>query len=223
MPVPKLVYTETRQLTGWRKAHDYIRFYFWWWVNRIYTRTWFWLRIRGDQYIPTEGAALLAANHLSYLDANVISAASPRKVSFMIAREYYESVFLKWMCEFLGCIPVNRTGEDLGAVKDALRKLKNGMLLGCFPEGGISKTGEMEEAKHGIALLALRTGVTVVPVYLKGYRLQSLSRSFFTPKRASINIGKPLTFEGEDYKDRESLARVTNRIVEAIRALDDEG
>jgi 1-acyl-sn-glycerol-3-phosphate acyltransferase len=223
MPIPKLVYTETRQLAGWRKAHDYFRFYFWWWVNRIYTRVWFWLKIRGDRHIPTQGAAILAANHLSYLDANVISAASPRKVSFMIAKEYYNSVFLKWMCEFLGCIPVNRTGEDLGAVKDALRKLKSGMLLGCFPEGGISTTGEIEAAKNGIALLALRTGVPVIPIRLKGYRLQSIPRSFFTPKIASIKIGEPLTFEGVDYKDRESLTRVTQRIVDAIRALDEEG
>jgi 1-acyl-sn-glycerol-3-phosphate acyltransferase len=93
------------------------------------------------------------------------------------------------------------------------------MLLGCFPEGGISTSGEMRDAKAGIGLLAVRTGCPVVPIRLSGYRFQSMPKAFFLPKRISIRIGKPLRFEGEDHRDRETLVQVTNRIVEVIEEL----
>lgn len=217
--MPKLYYTETRSLTGWRKTHDVVRFYWWWWVNRIYMRVWFRLSIEGAENIPTSGAAILASNHLSFLDANLISAASPRKISFMIAREWYEHWSIRWMAEFLGCIPVNRSGQDLGAVKTALKDLSQGYLLGCFPEGGISQSGEVQDGKQGVALLAIRSGCPVIPIRLSGYGYQSLPMTFLAPKKIHLTIGKPLAFEGVDPKNREHLARVTEELTEAIRAL----
>ncbi len=220
--MPKLIYTETRSLTGWWKTHDIVRFYWWWWINRIYMRVWFRLSIQGEENIPPSGAAILASNHLSFLDANIISAASPRKISFMIAREWYEHWTIRWMAEFLGCIPVNRSGQDLAAVKTALKHLSRGYLLGCFPEGGISQNGEIQEGKLGVALLAIKSGCPLVPVRLSGYGFQSLSRTFLIPKRIRITIGKPLVFEGVDSKDRDNLERVTVELTEAIRALGDD-
>jgi len=217
--MPQPVYTKTRELAGWRKIHDLFRFYFWWWFNHLYARVCFRLTIEGEENIPTGGAALLTSNHISYLDANIISAASPRKVSFMVAKEYYDSEFLRWMCDFLGCIPVNREEPEIGTVKEALKKLSKGMLVGCFPEGGISTSGEMNDAKAGIGLMAIRTGCPVVPICLSGYRFQSMPKTFFLPKRVSIRIGKPLSFPEEDHRNRESLERVTQRIVDAIKEL----
>jgi len=219
--MPKLIYTETRPLTGWRRTYDVFRFYWWWWVNWIYMRVWFRLSIEGGEYIPISGAAILASNHLSYLDANIISAASPRKVSFMIAREWYEHWTIRWMAEFLGCIPVNRSGQDLGAVKTALKYLSHGYLLGCFPEGGISQDGEMQDGKLGVALLAVKSRCPVIPVRLSGYGYQSLAGTFLIPKRIRITIGKPLVFEGIESKNRENLERVTRELTQAIRVLEE--
>ncbi len=220
--MPKLFYTETRPLTGWRKLHDMARFYWWWWVNRFYMRLFFRLEISGEEWIPSSGSAILVSNHISYLDANIISAASPRKVSFMIAREWYEARLINWMCRFLGCIPVNRSGQDLGAVKSALKGLSQGFLLGCFPEGGISVDGNLQEGKQGVALIALRSGCPMIPVHLSGHCFQSLPATFFLPKKIHIRIGKPILLDGEDPKDRESLARVTRRITDAIQSLADQ-
>lgn len=219
----QLVYTETRELTGWRKAYDVFRFYFWWWFNHLYARIWFGLDIEGAEHIPSQGRAILVSNHLSFLDANIISAASPRKVSFMIAKEYYEMTAIKWMCEFLGCIPVNRSGEDIAAVKDAIRKLNKDFLIGAFPEGGISRSGKLEEPKQGIALIALRTGSPVIPVLLSGYRYQSMWPTFLLPKKVRITVGAPLEFPDEDAKNRESVARVTERIAQSIQELRERG
>ena len=218
--MPKLIYTETRTLTGWRRTHDVLRFYWWWWINRMYMRLWFRLSIDGEENIPASGAAILASNHLSYLDANIISAASPRKVSFMIAREWYEHWTIRWMAEFLGCIPVNRSGQDLGAIKTALKHLSKGYLLGCFPEGGISQSGEMQDGKLGVALLAVKSGCPVVPVRLSGYGYQTLTGTFLKPKRIRISVGKPLVFAGIDSKDRANLERVTDELTQAIRELE---
>jgi 1-acyl-sn-glycerol-3-phosphate acyltransferase len=182
-------------------------------------RLWFGLSIEGAEHIPSSGAAILASNHLSFLDANIVSAASPRKVSFMIAREWYERWPIRWMAEFLGCIPVNRSGQDLGAVKTALKHLSKGYLLGCFPEGGISQDGEIQDGKLGVALMAIKAGCPVVPVRLSGYRYQSLAKTFLIPKRIRIRIGKPLVFEGLDSKNRENLERVTGELTQAIRKL----
>ena len=218
MTVP--VYTVTRELTGWRKTHDVARFYWWWYVNRLYLRLWRRISIEGEENVPREGAAILASNHVSFLDGNVLSAVSPRKVSFMIAREYYEQREFGWMCRFLGCIPVNRTGQDLAAVKGALKQLAQGRLLGCFPEGGISKSGELREARLGLALLALRAAVPVIPVRISGCKFcDSMWQTFLKPRKVSVRIGEPLRFPDLDPKDREALATVTERISRAIHDL----
>ena len=219
----ELVYTETRDLQGFRKKYDVFRFYFWWWFNHLYARIWFGLDIEGEEYIPKKGRGILVSNHLSFLDANIISAASPRKVSFMIAKEYYEMRAIKWMCEFLGCIPVNRSGEDIAAIKGAIKKLNRDFLIGAFPEGGISRSGEMEDPKEGIALIALRTEAPIIPVLLSGYRYQSMFETFLLPKKVSIKIGPPLEFPDVDPKNRESLAEVTQAIAKSIQELRDKG
>ncbi len=220
--MPRLYYTETRPLVGWRKKRDVLRFHWWWWVNRFYMRFWFRLSLTGEENIPTSGPAILTSNHIGFLDAHIISAASPRKVSFMIAREWHDQTGVNWICRFLGCIPVNRSGQDVAAIKGALKALSQGFLLGAFPEGGISESGEMRDSKLGIALLAARSGVPVIPVHLSGYRLQSLPATFLLPKKLGIRIGKPLVFTGEDYKNRESLTRITEEVTEAIRGLGDD-
>jgi 1-acyl-sn-glycerol-3-phosphate acyltransferase len=138
----------------------------------------------------------------------------------MIAREWYESRFIRWMCEFLGCIPVNRNGQDLAAIKTALKHLAKGYLLGCFPEGGISQNGDIQDAKLGVALLAIRAGCPVIPVRLSGYGFQGLLATFLAPKKIRIQLGAPLIFEEVDARERANLELVTNRITQAILSLE---
>ena len=80
----------------------------------------------------------------------------------------------------------------------------------------------MEDPKQGIALIALRTQSPVIPVQLSGYRYQSMFGTFCLPKKIRIKIGRPLEFPGEDAKNRESLARVTERIAKSVQELREE-
>src|SRR5262249_38880302 len=74
------------------------------------------------------------------------------------------------LVKMVECVPVNRTGMDVASVKAALRHLKDGRVLGIFPQGGIRRPGEPLEIREGVGLLALRSGATVIPAYISGTR-----------------------------------------------------
>ncbi|HVR74012.1 MAG TPA: lysophospholipid acyltransferase family protein, partial [Planctomycetota bacterium] len=123
---------------------------------------------RGVDPVPPTGPAILVANHRSGLDPVIMGIVTRRRVRFLMAREYYEAVGLRWMFRALGCIPVNRDGNDLGATKAAMTALRASQVIGIFPQGGIREAGASLEGKSGAALLALRTGAPVVPIFIEG-------------------------------------------------------
>ena len=126
------------------------------------------------------------------------------------------------MVRRIGCIPVNRDGTDLGATKAALRALKNGEVIGIFPQGGIREAEGSLEGKSGVALLALRTGAPVVPFRVEGSpNVPSVLRAVLTPSRMTVRHGPPLRFTptGEGKPSRKELEEVTARILDAVAAL----
>ena len=88
-------------------------------VFRVYCTLWHELRTEGCAPLPESGPAILIANHTCGIDHMLLQAASRRLLGFMIAREYYESRWLHWICSYIGCIPVNRDGRDLAAIRAA--------------------------------------------------------------------------------------------------------
>lgn len=150
----------------------------------------------GKDVVPRAGPAILVANHRSGLDPLLVAVATRRRVHFLMAREYYEVPGLTWAFRALGCIPVNRDGNDLGATKAALKALHAGHVIGIFPQGGIRETAEALEGKAGVALLALRSGAPVVPYYIQGSpALDSVFLALFTPSRSRIFCGSPFSLE----------------------------
>ena len=143
------------------------------WLYRgiqFYCTTWHGLRIKGYAPLPGSGPALLIANHTCGIDHMLLQASSRRLLGFMIAREYYESPWLHGICSHIGCIPVNRDGRDLAAIRAALRALGEGRVLPIFPEGRITPASgrRLGEMRPGSAYLAIRAGVPVVPAYIIG-------------------------------------------------------
>lgn len=119
--------------------------------------------------LPEQGAALLAGNHVSGLDPLLIIAACRRPVRFMIAREEYQRFGLRWFFRAGGCIPVERSGKPEKAFREALAALKQGEVIGIFPEGGIHlSTHRPRHLKRGIAVLAELSGAQVYPVRVSG-------------------------------------------------------
>jgi len=151
-------------------------------------RTIYRIRPIADTRVPATGGTLMVANHLSYLDAFIISAACPRDVRFVIFDHYYS---VKWMRPFLklfGVVPISKT-----RAKDAIRvvadALKAGDLVCIFPEGQLTRTGCLNEIKKGFELMVRKSKAPVLPVYM-----DCLWGSIFTYERGRFFKKKPYHF-----------------------------
>ena len=127
------------------------------------------LGIQGLDRIPKKGGAIIAGNHPSVLDGILLWAVSDRPVRFLIAEDMYNHRFLNPFFRAFGCIQVFRTKTRNGdALRAAVSALERGELIGIFPEGTIHFGGTMQQMRKGVALLALKTGVPIVPLAIRG-------------------------------------------------------
>ena len=133
---------------------------------RIYLR----LRVEQEEWIPRRGAALIVANHASFLDPIVLGSACPRKIHFIVLQSMYDLYRLRWFYWGMQAIPVRAEENDSRAIRQALQCLRRGDLVGIFPEGGRSEDGTLQAGKPGAALLAAVSGVPVVPSHIVGAR-----------------------------------------------------
>ena len=184
----------------------------------------FWWRlVSSGPRIPRSGGVLITSNHTCYADPLMICAASPyRKISFLVAAEYCKLPVIRFFLNQSECIPVKRDGQDSTATREVLRRLRGGKAVGIFIEGRIIPLGETGEPRDGLALLALRTGVPVIPVYISGtHRSGGLARAFLGRHKAHVQFGKPVDLsEFKDRtKDRQAVKAATKKIYAAIQAL----
>jgi 1-acyl-sn-glycerol-3-phosphate acyltransferase len=127
------------------------------------------VRIEGDAgSIPREGPVILAANHISNADPVIVGAwLTPRlgrRIHWLGKREMFEWPVVGWVARNGGVVPVDRGGADIEAFRLAQRVLEAGHVLVVFPEGTRSPTGQLQTPKDGLAMLALRTNATIVPL-----------------------------------------------------------
>jgi 1-acyl-sn-glycerol-3-phosphate acyltransferase len=136
-------------------------------------------RIRGDENIPTEGAAILVANHVSFIDAVLLMAASPRPIRFIMDHQIFKVPVLGWMFKLAKAIPIAPQKTDPAIYENAFaqarRVLDEGDLLCIFPEGGITRDGQLQPFKGGIMKILETHPVPVVPL-----ALTNLWGSFFS-------------------------------------------
>jgi 1-acyl-sn-glycerol-3-phosphate acyltransferase len=155
--------------------------------------------------IPPVGGAILVCNHTSSLDPVLLQAAVPRVITWMMAREY-ERFPIRWFLNAIEPILVERSGRDMAATRAALRALKDGKILGLFPEGRI-------------ALLALKSGAPVYPAYLDGgQRGKGMLEALITPNQVTLAFGPPVQLDS-DAEGREALEAATQKIRDAVAAL----
>ncbi len=153
----------------------------------------FGLKIEGKENIPERPPYLVASNHVSYLDPIVIGCAFPHKVRFMAKKELFENKFLLWLLNQLGVFPVDRDALDISSVKKSIQILKDGGVLGIFPEGTRSKDGKFKGANKGVIGIAAKGGVPIVPVALRGtYEAWPAGRKVLKLHKIIVKIGKPI-------------------------------
>ena len=192
-------------------------------VLRPVLRRHFAFRVSGLEHLPEGGAYIVAANHANYLDGVVLATALPRKISFLVMPRVYRATPLHpYFHDHIGSIPVSLARPDPGAIRRALRVLEQGGVVGIFPEGPFSRHGRLVRGQPGVALVALRSGVPVVPAAISGTFDALAARRFFVPRRVplSVRFGEPLRFPPPRRRVTQGLrSDVTGSIMEAIATL----
>jgi 1-acyl-sn-glycerol-3-phosphate acyltransferase len=179
----------------------------------------------GMENIPSKGPAIIASNHLSFLDSIFVPALVPRPVYYLGKADYF-SGWQRHFFENVGVMPVNRGGGD--ASEASLRKgeevLRAGHLLGIYPEGTRSPDGRLYRGKTGPVRLAFRTGAPIVPVGLVGTDdVMPIDAKLPRIAKVGIRFGEPIDFAlryGEDAaNDRFALRSATDELMYEIMML----
>jgi len=187
------------------------------------------VRVEGDfDAIPREGPVILAANHISNADPVLVGAwLTPRlgrRIHWLGKKEMFDWPVVGWVARNGGIVPVDRDGADVEAFRTASRVLEAGEVLMVFPEGTRSPTAELQPPKDGLAMLALRTGATIVPIGISNTdRLWPKGRPIPRPGgHVSMRVGAPFKIADllPPELDRKAAKRLaTTLIMRRIAAL----
>jgi 1-acyl-sn-glycerol-3-phosphate acyltransferase len=186
------------------------------------------MQVEGRANIPRSGPIILTPNHISDCDPPAVGAALLRPVYFMAKAELFSIPILAPIIRRFHAFPVKRNEADRAALRRAEELLRAGQVLVIFPEGQLSPTGTLQEMMSGGALLALRTGAPIVPVYLEGTnRIIPYGKIIprWSCRRVVVRFGKPFYLKDlEESQDRrQALEEGTARIRDAIVALAADG
>lgn len=178
----------------------------------------------GLGHVPQSGPAILASNHLSFLDSVFLPAALDRPVFFLGKSEYFTG-WQRFFFEGVGVVPVHRQGGDAGeaSLSKGAELLSGGHLLGIYPEGTRSPDGRLYRGKTGPVRLALRTGAPVLPVAMIGTdRVLPIGAKVPRVRPVGIRIGAPLDFAaryGAAEGDQFALRTATDELVYELMLL----
>lgn len=155
-------------------------------VAGLILKIFFPITVHGLDNIPNDGNLVLASNHASNWDPIFISIGVSRQIHWMAKKELFKNKFLASFLNKLGAFPVDREDTDINAIKNALRVLKDDGILGIFPEGTRVDGFDLSNAKHGAALLSVRSKSPILPVYIES--------NYKVFRKINIYIGKPINY-----------------------------
>jgi 1-acyl-sn-glycerol-3-phosphate acyltransferase len=185
--------------------------------------------VEGKENIPATGGALLASNHLAVADSFFLPLMLSRRVTFPAKLEYFtqpgiKGRFKKWFFTGMGQIPIDRSGGAAAqaALDTGIRLLREGHLLGIYPEGTRSPDGRLYKGKTGLARMVLESRVPVIPVAMFGTdKANPIGSKMWRPYKIRIKIGKPLDFSRYEglAGDRFVERSITDEIMYALMEL----
>lgn len=182
------------------------------------------VRVTGTQHLPTQGGALLAANHVSALDPVVLLVVAHRcgrKVRLVGVREVHDRRLLGWFAQAGRHIPVVQGSASRAPLLAAEQALRAGELVLVYPEGTIPQEGQEAAAKGGVGLLALHAGVPVVPLRSRGLERAVVRRwRPWRRLRAGVAIGPPVELPDVSHlRGAHRYTRIAEAVLQAVRRL----
>lgn len=189
--------------------HDLCRFVARWLYRPAYR-----VRVRGLERVPRTGPVVLVANHSSLIEPQLIFGMLPRRSAFLVKQELFVGV-LGWFLRRIGQVPVRRGAADRQALLTVTRLLRDGGVVGVFPEG-TRGSGDVLEAQQGAAWLVRASGAVVLPVAVRGTWRPPGSRRRWRPV-VDVLVGEPFTLDVA--AGRAGLEQATERIRATLAAL----
>jgi 1-acyl-sn-glycerol-3-phosphate acyltransferase len=185
---------------------------------RIFTTVWFDLKVYGTENVPQTGGVLLVSNHQSFLDPPLIGVQLRRKASYLAKSGLFENPVFGWIIRNCNAFPVRQGEGDVGAVKETIRRLREGHMLTVFPEGGRTEDGELQPILNGAALVVRKAQVPIVPIAIEGsFKAWPKHRKIWQRSPVRVLIGKPAVVH--DMKAKEITEFIDREIRELFTEL----
>jgi len=181
------------------------------------------LKVLGLIEKTKKAPVIFASNHQSFVDPLVIGSVIRQEIFYFAKQEIFEWFFVRDLARFFNAFPTKRGNFDMEAIRFTKRILQSGRSLLMFPEGTRSKTGELQEARSGVAMLAYQNGSDIIPIHIYGtFRLRE---SFLKYPGIIVNVGKRIPMK--DYLNRQMPRKklyqeISDRIMQEIAELRDQ-
>ncbi len=171
-------------------------------------------RFMGRENLP-KGSFILASNHISNLDPLILGISCARKFGYIAKDSLFKNKLFSIVLHLVGTFPIKRDSSDVGAIKEALKRLERGTPIIMFPEGTRGGYARTQKVHSGIALIAMKSGVPVIPAYIENSD-QVLPKGALWPKRrlVHVTIGVPVKFS-----QNESYPEMAEEIMKEILSL----
>lgn len=195
-----------------------------WWSLQTILQSFFcfWLGYRsvGHQRLHQIDGALLLANHQSFLDPLMIGLPLRRPISFLARHSLFPVPVVGWILKNTYVMPINQEAAGTASIRDLIRRLQGGWLVGIFPEGTRTENGQMNELKPGFAAVIRRAKKPVIPIGIAGaYQALPMRSWFLKPTRVRVVFGEPITAEElERYSGRDQEPALVELVRSRIAA-----
>ncbi len=181
-------------------------------ICKMFSYSFFRMRVQGLENVPKEGGFLLLCNHQSFLDPVLIGVPLSRRVHFVARDTLSKTSFGKIIMDCCMTIPIKRGQADTRAIKDILRTLKQGEGVGLFPEATRTSDGKIIDVKPGFGLLSRKSKVAIIPTVIEGaFEAWPRHRKIFLPGDIDIIYGQPISSDQAASMDDETFAKVLSQ------------
>jgi 1-acyl-sn-glycerol-3-phosphate acyltransferase len=191
-------------------------------LSKVIAKIGFQYQAFGQENIIEDGPAIMAANHQSYLDPQLVGITCRAELYYLARKTLFRNKLFGSILAGVNALPVDLSGADLTAVRTVINLLKQGHRTVIFPEGTRSLSGQIQQARPGIGMIIAKTLVPVVPMRIFGSFQAWPKGGKIKPYPVTVVVGKPIRFDHQDFgaKNREAYQKISEQVLSAIAAIE---